>query len=164
MEHYKDFETRLETYRDTWSKDIPVTVDELAKAGFYYKGTHDKVDRVQCPWCFGMLYNWQKGDTAFGEHMRYFPSCSFVVSKFMKTESVKEERSSLSLEEAEVDNLIRKNETLKSSITCKVCLEEPLRVVFLPCQHFVCCAQCSSQVDKCPMCREEILGTIKAFM
>merc|ERR1711924_241029 len=41
---------------------------------------------------------------------------------------------------------------------CVVCNEEPRRVVFRPCRHFVCCRSCGDDVLTCPMCRAAIEG------
>ncbi len=62
------------------------------------------------------------------------------------------------------DNLKKENEILKSNLTCKICLDEPVGELFLPCRHLVCCVQCSKSVDNCPLCRAKIVGTIKTFI
>lgn len=36
---------------------------------------------------------------------------------------------------------------------CKVCLEAARTVVFQPCGHLVCCAECAAAVELCPLCR-----------
>ncbi|XP_070548758.1 E3 ubiquitin-protein ligase XIAP-like [Ptychodera flava] len=58
-----------------WPKNAPVLPEDLAKAGFYYCGSDD---RVQCFCCYGILKNWRPGDSAMNEHRKYFPSCPFV--------------------------------------------------------------------------------------
>jgi len=48
--------------------------------------------------------------------------------------------------------------------TCVVCLDEPRRVVFAQCNHFVCCQSCAARLHedpsperrRCPTCREPI--------
>ena len=74
---FKDENARLQSFNHQWPTDCPLDKNELAKAGLFFTGPGD---RVQCPWCEGGLYNWVEGDTAFGEHAKYFPSCPFVVS------------------------------------------------------------------------------------
>ena len=74
---FKDENARLQSFNHQWPTDCPLNKNELAKAGLFFTGPGD---RVQCPWCEGGLYNWVEGDTAFGEHAKYFPSCPFVVS------------------------------------------------------------------------------------
>ncbi|XP_070537500.1 baculoviral IAP repeat-containing protein 7-like [Ptychodera flava] len=58
-----------------WPRNAPVLPEDLAKAGFYYAGTEDK---VQCFSCSGILKNWRRGDIPMNEHRYYFPSCKFV--------------------------------------------------------------------------------------
>lgn len=44
---------------------------------------------------------------------------------------------------------------------CKICLDNPVEVLFLPCKHVCCCQNCSNKlkVKVCPICR----GKIKAI-
>ena len=73
---YKHERARLESFStDSWPSNAPVTVQDLAKAGFYYLGNGD---RVRCYYCSGVLYGWADGDTAIGEHRKHFPQCEFV--------------------------------------------------------------------------------------
>jgi hypothetical protein len=37
--------------------------------------------------------------------------------------------------------------------TCVVCLDVDRELVYIPCGHFVSCKNCSTHIDKCPMCR-----------
>ncbi|XP_073518225.1 baculoviral IAP repeat-containing protein 2 isoform X1 [Phyllobates terribilis] len=72
-------ELSCELYRiSTFSKfpiNTPVSERSLAKAGFYYIGTDDK---VKCFNCGLMLDNWKKGDNAIEKHKMLYPSCSFI--------------------------------------------------------------------------------------
>lgn len=80
-DRYKQSQTRLDSYVD-WPDDIPVSINELVRAGWFYTGVGD---RVKCPWCHGCVYNWEVGDTALGEHKRHFPSCVFIIELLNKT-------------------------------------------------------------------------------
>lgn len=64
---------RLDSF-SSWTLSI-ITPGELAKAGFYYLGTGD---RVACFTCGGQLSNWEIGDRAVSEHQRHYPNCLFV--------------------------------------------------------------------------------------
>ena len=64
----------------------------------------------------------------------------------------------------EVSRLKQENETLRSNMTCKICLDARVGKLFLPCRHLVCCEECSAAVRKCPLCRERIVGTITTFL
>lgn len=46
---------------------------------------------------------------------------------------------------------------------CVVCLEETVQVIFLPCGHMCCCAECHVSISDCPMCRAYIERKIKVI-
>ena len=52
----------------------------------------------------------------------------------------------------------------RSSMTCKVCLDRRMEVVFVPCGHFVCCSSCSQSLHKCPYCRKPITTALKTYL
>ena len=58
-----------------WPTSIPVSKEELAKDGFYYMNTGDK---VKCVFCNLVLKNWELGDSARTEHTRFNPTCPFL--------------------------------------------------------------------------------------
>lgn len=68
---------RLETFRN-WPKSIPVSKEELAKDGFYYMNTGD---RVKCVFCSLVLKNWDAGDSARAEHTKFNAMCPFLRNK-----------------------------------------------------------------------------------
>ncbi|XP_046555949.1 baculoviral IAP repeat-containing protein 2-like isoform X1 [Haliotis rubra] len=72
--HMKSEINRLNSFKywPAWAPQSPAT---LAKAGLYYTGTGD---RVECPFCFGILKKWQFGDVPLQEHRTHFPYCNFV--------------------------------------------------------------------------------------
>ncbi|XP_048240179.1 uncharacterized protein LOC124145178 [Haliotis rufescens] len=53
---------------------------------------------------------------------------------------------------------------LRESSTCKVCLEDPANIVFLPCGHLVACAVCTPALERCPVCRTHIRGTVRVHL
>ena len=63
----------------------------------------------------------------------------------------------------DVVKLRKRNETLKSNITCKVCMDHNVGVLFLPCQHLICCEPCSDSVKRCPLCQQQLLELSKRF-
>ncbi|XP_064634420.1 uncharacterized protein LOC135492142 [Lineus longissimus] len=68
---------RLESFNNVWKKGDVISPEELAKSGFYYAGTGD---RVRCAFCNGVLRNWAVGDRAPAEHRRHYPTCPFVLN------------------------------------------------------------------------------------
>ncbi len=70
----KSEEERLKTF-DRWPNSEAISPVELAKAGFFYFLSGD---RVKCAFCNNTLRNWEAGDNAMTEHKRHFPRCPFV--------------------------------------------------------------------------------------
>ncbi|KAK3097053.1 hypothetical protein FSP39_005927 [Pinctada imbricata] len=53
---------------------------------------------------------------------------------------------------------------MKEQLTCKVCMDNSVSVVFLPCGHIVVCSVCSVRLSKCPICRRYIREKVKTLM
>lgn len=43
---------------------------------------------------------------------------------------------------------------LPMNITCKICFDRKLEVMFIPCGHIIACIQCAITLIGCPVCRE----------
>ncbi|GLT75780.1 hypothetical protein SLA2020_474780 [Shorea laevis] len=51
----------------------------------------------------------------------------------------------------------QENERLQNErILCRVCFEEQINVVLLPCRHHILCSTCCEKCKKCPICRVSI--------
>ena len=66
---------RLATFKK-WPSGAKVSAADLAKSGFTYTGSGD---RVQCVFCKGILRNWEEGDRPHIEHRKHFPRCPLVL-------------------------------------------------------------------------------------
>lgn len=68
-------------------------------------------------------------------------------------------------EKEELKNQLMKEKEaiIGNAITCKVCLENNADTLFLTCRHFATCQICANQLKDCPICRQNILGTIDVF-
>ena len=66
---------RLATFKK-WPSGAKVSATDLAKCGFAYTGSGD---RVQCVFCKGILRNWEEGDRPHIEHRKHFPRCPLVL-------------------------------------------------------------------------------------
>ena len=59
----------------------------------------------------------------------------------------------------------RQSETNESNQECRICLDKPLCIALLPCGHIVACEDCEKKLPKdCPICRNEITGTLKVYL
>ncbi|XP_055890084.1 baculoviral IAP repeat-containing protein 2-like isoform X3 [Biomphalaria glabrata] len=60
--------------------------------------------------------------------------------------------------------LMEENRLLKEQKQCKICMEGDACMVFLPCGHLITCSTCASVVRQCPICRQKIKKTVRAFL
>ncbi|XP_046403099.1 death-associated inhibitor of apoptosis 2-like [Ischnura elegans] len=60
--------------------------------------------------------------------------------------------------------LEEENRRFRESRLCKVCLDEEVGVVFLPCGHLVSCVHCAPSLKDCPMCRGPIRATVRTYL
>ena len=80
--HMGSREMRIQTFLDhssTWpAHRIRATPVDIADAGMYYLGERD---RVKCWYCNGGLQNWERDDSPWKEHAKWFPLCEFVLQQ-----------------------------------------------------------------------------------
>ena len=78
--HMTSIESRLQTFIDrerNWSQvRVKATPRQMAEAGLFYLGDHD---RVKCYYCNGGLQNWAINDNPWFEHAKWFPLCEHVL-------------------------------------------------------------------------------------
>lgn len=67
---------RLDSFSNPrrWPVDF-IDARELARAGFFYL---QNSDRVQCPFCLGIVSSWEPGDRPLQEHQRHYRRCRFI--------------------------------------------------------------------------------------
>ncbi|KAM3911879.1 E3 ubiquitin-protein ligase XIAP isoform 1-T2 [Leptodactylus fuscus] len=73
---YSEETIRLASFTD-FPSSCPISAPALARAGFYYTGTED---RVACFSCKAAVQGWHHGDTAIGKHRKISPNCKFINS------------------------------------------------------------------------------------
>ncbi|XP_035697595.1 inhibitor of apoptosis protein-like [Branchiostoma floridae] len=148
---------RLETFAD-WPQPSPVKPDDLAAAGFFYTG---KGDNVQCFICGNVMRHWKEGDDPVLKHFYEFPDCEFMlgygVGNVPASLALESRQETVPTQESEL-------ERLREERMCKICMEEEMEIVFVPCGHFAVCQNCSASLRCCPMCRKNIDGTVRAYM
>ncbi|XP_062845474.1 E3 ubiquitin-protein ligase MYLIP-A [Trichomycterus rosablanca] len=52
--------------------------------------------------------------------------------------------------------LQEKLQKLREAFLCMVCCEEEIDATFCPCGHTVCCQNCATQLQSCPVCRSDV--------
>ncbi|XP_040469965.1 E3 ubiquitin-protein ligase XIAP isoform X1 [Falco naumanni] len=53
---------------------------------------------------------------------------------------------------------------LQEEKLCKVCMAKDISVVLIPCGHLVACKECAQALNKCPLCRTNIMKRQEIFM
>ena len=46
---------------------------------------------------------------------------------------------------------------------CKICWERPVEITLSPCGHLVLCEPCSRNVTQCPICRKEVVSSLRTY-
>ncbi|KAF2864288.1 BIR-domain-containing protein [Piedraia hortae CBS 480.64] len=66
-----------------WPHDQPA-VEELARAGFYYRPEQDAPDNVACFCCGVRLDGWEPEDDPLQEHRNHSPTCAWAANLFVE--------------------------------------------------------------------------------
>ncbi|KAH3860100.1 hypothetical protein DPMN_022993 [Dreissena polymorpha] len=82
------------------------------------------------------------------------------------TKSMKHDKSSHTDNDvtspSDLSDILEENTRMSNNILCKVCWEEQCSIIIVPCSHFAVCGQCIAALEKCPLCRSDVKGTIRA--
>uniref|UniRef100_A0A646QCJ6 Inhibitor of apoptosis 2 n=1 Tax=Hemiscolopendra marginata TaxID=943146 RepID=A0A646QCJ6_9MYRI len=60
--------------------------------------------------------------------------------------------------------LAEENQRLKEMQLCKICMDEEVGIVFLPCGHLISCPNCAPSITDCPVCRKPITHTVRTYL
>lgn len=58
------------------------------------------------------------------------------------------------------EDVLHKRLKPNEDANCIICLAKPREIIIKPCGHLVCCEQCSSMLNECPICRKAIIGIV----
>jgi hypothetical protein len=53
---------------------------------------------------------------------------------------------------------------LREATQCKICMDNKVQVVFLPCGHLVSCTRCATALSNCAVCRQPIKAYVKTYL
>ena len=77
--NFCQFNKRLNTFiKLGWPIGLSQTAQQMASAGFFYRGMSDQ---VICFHCGGGIHNWKVNDNPWIEHNKFYPSCSSTLVK-----------------------------------------------------------------------------------
>ncbi|XP_031495485.1 uncharacterized protein LOC116261037 isoform X2 [Nymphaea colorata] len=77
-------------------------------------------------------------------------------------EQLRESQTALLLEQERADTAAKEAETAKGAWSCRICLNNEVDMMIIPCGH-VLCHRCSSAVSKCPFCRLQVSRTHRIY-
>lgn len=91
IQHMKSECNRLYSFQNKWPLHN-ITPESLAEAGFFYL-QHE--DRVQCPFCEIIIFNWTQGDKPLREHIKKSPKCPFLMGQDVGNIPLSEKRQNI---------------------------------------------------------------------
>ena len=151
---YKSFKKRLKTYESSAHVDAE-RAESLAAAGFFYRGVGDD---SQCGFCSATVFSWHSRHEPAVEHARHSPHCLIVRQIMRHDPSILDKLSTPPEQRAAVrkPGSPRQNPPPSSAETslCKICFDQDMDVLFVPCNHLICCSSCSANLPHCPLCRQ----------
>lgn len=180
-------EARMRSYAN-WPLSIKQRPDELSEAGFYYTG---RGDETVCFHCGGGVKDWIETDDPWVEHAFWFSKCTYVIltkgAKFIENVRGQNNKAFVATaRELQIPSAFKDKLDIRDSVAvpstsslyispparqsvddgrmCKICFQEDLGVVFLPCGHVVACVKCASSLNTCAVCRQSFTATIRIFI
>lgn len=183
---YTNYESRLETYVNAPSQFKQIK-EKLIQAGLFYC---TKTNQLICCYCCGGMKFIDTRYDIWDQHAYWYPDCFYVLiikgaefiqkvsardvrKQFMEKETYKEKHI-----EAEISNATNKkdekfekstlnsecNDNSISRLTCKVCYDKEICMIFKYCNHIGCCKDCAKLMRKCPVCNQRIRGFERVFI
>ncbi|XP_061927096.1 death-associated inhibitor of apoptosis 1-like isoform X2 [Apis cerana] len=80
-----------------------------------------------------------------------------VETNVSSIESIRENAENLS------NIKVQNNKSTDDAKICKICYNEELEVIFLPCGHVIACVKCAYDMKSCAMCRKLVTKTVRVF-
>lgn len=165
--NYVTFDSRLRSFPPNWQSLCLVDASSLAEAGYFYAGPFQDVhstimDAVTCFHCNQRTCHWEKDDNAWEEHKKQSPNCYFLRLNFCHL-GEKGSQEKLSGIGKQLSSIADKVHKIQQS-GCKVCLNNEVEMLFLPCRHANSCSSCASALTKCPTCRTTIDNSIRIYL
>ncbi|XP_021948642.1 baculoviral IAP repeat-containing protein 7 isoform X2 [Folsomia candida] len=62
------------------------------------------------------------------------------------------------------NNMEEELRKLREATQCKICMDNKVEVVFLPCGHLVSCTRCATALSNCAVCRQPIKAYVKTYL
>ena len=148
-QRFENYENRLDTFENWHMVNLHQSAEDLAHAGFFRVNDHDDV--VQCFSCQIKLHAWEPSDSAFLEHERWSPMCSYI-------EVLKRKSTALLVYILPMITQTERQSVLRQDPRkCEQCQIDDISIVMYPCGHSLTCVVCAIPLLRCPRCRVYIL-------
>jgi len=134
--------------RKTSLRDLPLDQESFAKAGFFYKGSG-----LTCYYCGLNIKTW-KGDPWVIHALKYTSCPVLQLTRGLEFVNRVRAKKTPTYEEP----------SRATNLNCKICLENPSNILYLPCRHLASCGECKLKVDSCPVCRTKVAAVIRVFL
>ena len=97
------------------------------------------------------------------ENQKHKETLGFMETLMNKCENLNIQNQNLELKN---QNLEKQSKNLEDARTCKICMENEISFVFIPCGHLITCENCAVNGDLkiCPMCRKQITKRVKTYL
>jgi hypothetical protein len=143
----------------------------MVNAGFIFTGILDKVKCFHCGVC---LVDWKPDDVPLVEHKKHSDYCAYIAHleniaslKKMGYSYEKIEPALTTTNLLEVISIICETDSTEhcastpENLLCKICMDSPIDIIFIPCGHMVTCNKCAQTIKQCCMCRQNITQRIQ---
>ena len=164
--HMEKFHNRLHSFLRGWKSRASPTI--LASAGMFFVG---EGDRTACWYCNCPLENWLPDDSPWVEHAKWFPNCDFLLLHkgfdFLVSHVRNRFSASAAINNGSIspsERNVLTSEIAKDVFLCKICYNEKINCVFVPCGHAFSCWSCSVKVLCCPVCRVNFTAIQQIFI
>ena len=97
-------------------------------------------------------------DMRFGYHI----DSGSRPSKLLNKTRINSIESGKEKTDVNIKPVVSKTENYQSQLLCKICFDQELGVVFLPCGHQAC-PQCTSCLTDCHICRTNIRAVVRTY-
>lgn len=162
LQKYLEFEERLKSLRKWNDRSNRENVEEYARAGFYYSAGE-------------LRYVTNKDITLYKNRLLSFEGCPKQEHPLKQINEKKAARmgflySGVDTKVIHISNcdiLIdfkRNVENTDNRALCKVCLNDEIQTMFIPCRHAATCLVCSSYIRFCCICRNKVDATSRIFI
>lgn len=157
---FVEFDDRVKSYKSALPGSyLQENRKQLAAAGFFYTGNEDE---TLCFYCGGGVKAWRDEDTPWVEHAKWLSGCSFLLVnrgfRFIQKHYKETDESDIALQS------LKPQTTDRIDLQCIVCLTNEKNVFFLPCRHCCVCSECGQKLNKCAVCREDIVSMMQIFI